>query len=127
LNCVVDDLRTQPRHLWKHVLKLKNNYQNLTQIKGVQLIAETFAERFGSTFNSMTSTFWDIKSTDICLLLGLLLDHDNGGDVFLRNIAVTSKKAEFFIITAVRTSNHACSSPVNIPRVLNLSFLPLYT
>jgi hypothetical protein len=39
-------------------------------------------------------------------LLGLFLDSDNFGDMFLRNVCcVISQKIELFITTAVRTSD----------------------
>jgi hypothetical protein len=59
LKTIDDNLRTQPKHFWKYISKLKKNNQSVTRIEignkiitELQLISDAFADHFSSILNS---------------------------------------------------------------------------
>jgi hypothetical protein len=73
LAAIDDNLRTQPKHFWKYISKIKGKDQSVTQIEvgekiiiELKFIAEAFADCFCSIFKSSSSVNTPNNSDYIC-------------------------------------------------------------
>jgi hypothetical protein len=77
LKTIDNNLRTQPKHIWKYSSKFKRNDQSITQIEirnkiimQLQFIAETCADHVSSIFNLFSSN--NTPNSSDCISLDFL-------------------------------------------------------